>query len=64
MIKANDQIKIRPEYQDDGDESIIWIALEDEDGGRVRIAPVNTGLSLLPCQIVTTAMIEKVLKTT
>ena len=59
MIKAKDKVRIKPEYQDDGDDILVWIALEDEDGGRVRIAPLNTGLSFPPNQIVRTEMIEK-----
>lgn len=59
MIKKNDIIRIRPEFRDEGDDSLIWIALEDEDGGRVRIAPVNTGLKFPPNQIVNTEMIDK-----
>lgn len=60
MIKAKDLIRIRPEYQDEGDDSLVWMALEDEDGGRVRIAPLDTGLKFPPNQVVTTKMIEKV----
>lgn len=59
MIKKNDIIRIRPQFRDVGDDSLIWIALEDEDGGRVRIAPVNTGLKFPPNQIVNTEMIDK-----
>jgi len=59
MIKKNDIIRIRPEFQDEGDDSLIWIALEDEDGGRVRIAAVNTGLKFPPNQIVKTEMVDK-----
>jgi hypothetical protein len=59
MIKAKDILKIKPEYQDKGDETIVWVALEDEDGGRVRIAALNTGMSFPPNQIVSTMMVEK-----
>jgi hypothetical protein len=59
MIKAKDIIRIKPEYQDDGDDSLVWIALEDEDGGRVRIAPINTGMKFPPNQIVSIEMIDK-----
>ena len=59
MIKAKDIIKIKTEFQDEGDDSLIWIALEDEDGGRVKISPLNTGLELPPNQVVTTEMIYK-----
>lgn len=57
MFKQKDIIKIKPEYQDEGDESLIWIALENEDGGRIRIAPLNTGLAIPPNQVVTVDMI-------
>ncbi|MBI3903814.1 MAG: hypothetical protein HY306_12880 [Nitrosomonadales bacterium] len=59
MIKAKDIIKIKPEYQDKGDEALVWVALEDEDGGRVRISPLNTGLAFPPNQVVNTEMLEK-----
>jgi hypothetical protein len=59
VIKAKDVIKIKPEYQDEGDDLLVWIALEDEDGGRVRIAPLNTGLKFPPNQVVRTEMIDK-----
>ena len=29
MIKARDVVKIKPEFQDEGDDSLIWIAIED-----------------------------------
>lgn len=60
MIKAKDIIKIKPEYQDEGDDSLVWVAVEDEDGGRIRIAPLNSGLKFPPNQIVSTKMVETV----
>ena len=58
MIKKGDEVRIKPEWQDAGDNTLIWIALEDEDGGRVRIEPIGTGLSFPPNQVVTTDMLE------
>jgi len=60
MIKAKEVVQIKPEFQDKGDSDLVWIALEDEDGGRVRIAPVNTGLAFPPNQVVTTEMLVPV----
>ena len=57
-IRKGDTIRIKPEWQDPGDDKFIWVALEDEDGGRVRIAPTNTGLTFRPNQIVDTNMVE------
>lgn len=57
MIRAGDQVAIRPEWQDPGDEHVKWVALENEDGGRVRIQPINLGLSFPPNQVVETRML-------
>jgi hypothetical protein len=57
-IRKGDTIRIKPEWQDPGDEKFVWVALEDEDGGRVRIAPINTGLAIPPNQVVNTNMVE------
>lgn len=59
-IQKGDKIRIKPQWQDDGDDQFEWVAIEDEDGGRVRIAPTGTGLAFPPNQVVTTDMIEKV----
>ena len=58
MIKKGDTVRIRPEWQDPGDDAFMWVALEDEDGGRVRIAPINTGLEFPPNQVVEVQMLE------
>jgi hypothetical protein len=60
MIKAKDTVQIKPEFQDAGDSELVWVALEDEEGGRVRIAPVNTGMQFPPNQVVTTEMLVPV----
>ena len=59
MIKKGDTVKIKPVWRDEGDEDFTWIALEDEDGGRIRIAPLDTGLSIQPNQIVNIDMLEQ-----
>lgn len=56
-IKAGDIVKIKPEWQDEGDDKITFIAIEDEDGGRVRIE-AQLGLPLNPNEVVTTDMLE------
>lgn len=58
MIKKGDTVRIKPEWQDKGDSDLHWIAIEDEDGGRVRIAPTNTGLTFPPNHTVVTSMLE------
>lgn len=58
MIRKGDTVRIKPEWQDDGDDTFHWIAVEDEDGGRVRIQATNTGLRFPPNQVVQTSMLE------
>ena len=56
-IKRGDVLRIRPEWQDPGDDDFTWVAVEDEDGGRVRISALMD-TPIVPSQVVTTAMVE------
>ena len=57
-IKKGDTVRIKPEWQDEGDNLLTWHALEDEDGGRVLIQPQGTGMALVPSQVVRVDMLE------
>ena len=57
-IVKGDTVRILPQWCDPGDEALHWIATEDEDGGRVRIAPLDSGLTIAPNYIVLTSMLE------
>lgn len=57
-IHAGDTVRLLPQWQDPGDAALHWIALEDEAGGHVRIAPINTGLSIAPQYVVRVDMLE------
>ena len=56
-FKKNDIVKIKPEYQDEGDDKITFVCVEDEDGGRIRIE-YKLGLTFNPQSVVTTNMIS------
>lgn len=58
MIKKGQTIQIKKHWQDEGDETLTWVAIEDQDGERVRIAPTNTGLSIAPTYVVHVTMLE------
>ena len=58
MIRKGQPVTIRPQWRDPGDEALHWIAIEDEDGGRVRIAPLDSGLTIAPNYVVLTTMLE------
>ena len=58
MIKAGDIVRIKPEWRDVGDDLITWVAVEDEDGGRVRIQP-QIDVAIKPSQVVATDMLMR-----
>lgn len=48
MIKLGDIVEILPEFRDHGDDSYRWIALGDEEKGRVDIQPIDHPLRIKP----------------
>lgn len=60
MIKKGDEIRILPEWQDKGDDKLIWVAVDDEENGRVMIMPVNLDLPINPQSVVKVSQIELV----
>lgn len=57
-IQRGDAIRILPQWQDHGDDKLTWIAIEDEDGGRVRILPIDSGMTIPPNYVVRIDMLE------
>jgi hypothetical protein len=57
MIKKGDVVRIKKEWQDAGDGKIVFIACEDEDGGRVLIEP-QIALEFKPRQVVRVSMLD------
>jgi hypothetical protein len=58
MIRRGDRISILPEWQDQGDDQIEYIAIDDEEKGRVSIQ-AQLGLPINPIHMVATYMIRK-----
>lgn len=48
MIHKGDTVEILPAFRDPGDESFTWMALTDEEKGRVDIQPVDIGMNIRP----------------
>jgi hypothetical protein len=60
-ILKGDIVKIRPEWQDEGDADFTWVARNDEEKGRVDISALEFRTHVVwPMQTVTLEMIEKV----
>lgn len=58
LIRKHDSIVIKQEYQDDGDSDLHWMAIEDEDGGRVKAIALDTGLTIPPVYVFHVYMLE------
>jgi len=52
-FKKGDIVQILQEFKD-GDAEFDYILVEDPDGDRVKILPINSGLPLPPIQVVKT----------
>lgn len=57
-IKQGDIIRFKPEWQDAGDESVEFVAMEDEDGGRVLVGALNVLHHFTPTQVIQVSMIQ------
>lgn len=60
MIRKGDTVCIRKEWQDKGDDAFHWVAVSDEDKGKVDISPTDTGLLFAPRQTVDVDMLEAI----
>lgn len=57
MIKKGDLVKFKPEWQDAGDDEIVFRALDDEYDDRVEVVAC-VDLPLRPTQIVPTKWLD------
>ena len=55
MIRRGDKVQIKPEWQDAGDDRFDWLAVDDEEKGRVMIISFSRrglGLAIAPAHVV------------
>jgi hypothetical protein len=50
ILKKNDIVRFLPEYQD-GENEFDYILIEEPDGGRVKVMPINSGLEIPPVYV-------------
>jgi imidazole glycerol phosphate synthase subunit HisF len=50
-IQKGDVVQLLEPYQDKGDDELIWVAIEDEEKGRVTVMPINSTLSMKPLYV-------------
>jgi len=60
MIKAGNQVRILPEFQDDGDDQFHWVALNSPEKGRLDIIAINSPLTIKPIHTVCVEWVAKV----
>lgn len=57
-FQKGDTVRIRPAFQDDGDNEFTWVVLNDEEKGRVDISAIDSPLTIKPVHTVQTEWIE------
>lgn len=55
MIKKGQQVWIRPEWADPGDNTLERYAAEDESGGRVLVVTIDPQFTYFPTRVERTA---------
>jgi hypothetical protein len=59
-LKKGERIRIKPEWQDPGDDKREWFTYDDEQNGRVGIFTPRPGMAFQPWQCVSSYMVERV----
>lgn len=57
-FKKGDVIKIKKQFQDDGDDKFTWTAVDDEEKGRVTIQADVPNMRIKPQHVVKVEWIE------
>ncbi len=60
MIRQGDKLRIKPEWQDKGDEGRVYVAVDSEEKGRVAITSHIEGWTIQPTHVVRVEMVEAV----
>lgn len=60
MLRRGDQVRILPEYQDEGDSELTWVVVGDEEKGRVDISPISLSMKIKPIYTLSVAQVEPV----
>ena len=58
LFQKGDLIEILHAYQDAGDDEYQWVAVDDEEKGRVFISTINSGMRIRPIHVVQSAWIR------
>lgn len=48
MIRKGDRIEFLEQHRDPGDETFVWIALCDEEKGRLDVTPIDHPMEIKP----------------
>jgi len=58
-LKHGERVKIKPEFQDPGDDKFDWRVDGDEEKGRLDVVPHGTGMHILPKLTVQSHMVDR-----
>ena len=58
-IRRGDRLRIRPEWADPGDDAITYVAIDDEEKGRVTITAL-VEMTIRPTQVVNVETVKRI----
>ncbi len=58
LFMKGDVVEILREYQDEGDDQFIWIAISNEEKGRVDISPSDISMNCPPIYTVESSWLK------
>ena len=59
-LRRGEEIRIKADWQDAGDDKLKWFAYDDEENGRVGIYTPMPEMAIQPWQTVNASMVERV----
>lgn len=60
MIRKGEIVEILPAFRDAGDDEFTWVAVTDEEKGRIDIQPMDIALRIAPRYTVDASQIRLV----
>ena len=62
MVRKGDIVEIKKPYQDAGDDKLTWMAVDDEEKGKVMLVPIDSTLSIKPTYVLNVQWLRVVAK--
>lgn len=58
MVRKGDVVEGLPQWRDPGDEQFTWVAMADEEKGRIDVVPADHPLDIKPTSVMRTEWVR------